>query len=463
MPQRPANRHAIEIGAISSQIEGFDRYNSVTSQLLFQSADRPTLSIVGVLGAIVEVLEVAQQGRDAIYAQIARNMFNLESSLHPRLATAINDFKREMSTSTYMNRPELWTYVARYKAEFKEGRRVVLVPHSQGNFFANEGYNQLFVELGQSSPLKKSMGIVGLATPTGLMADGRDLHVKFANDWIRCVPPTSLAPNLGNASTPPTQILMDICLLTTGNNNASELAHWPDTYLYEEDSSKNLLKSHLARLGTELEYPPLPLWRSTTYQHVVAMGVNPNCASTVLSLNNITKIEVLQGELKGKTFEAVTSRECDGRGRAEDQIATFENYPIGQFGEFKATYHITQIYSPGVGNPAAHDWKEAKTTFMEYSTGGVNGCQLAVNRKRYGEFMMRFDLIDCSPLQYVPPGGTDWPYVSCQLSNEDLISRGFVGWSTPTVALVPFDPRALEPTCSSAEQLYNAVIPPKTN
>ena len=63
MPQRYANRHAIQIGATASQLASFDRYTSVTSELLFQSADYPTgESLVSILGNVAELLEVGQQG-----------------------------------------------------------------------------------------------------------------------------------------------------------------------------------------------------------------------------------------------------------------------------------------------------------------------------------------------------------------------------------------------------------------
>lgn len=55
-------------------------------------------------------------------------------------------------------------HIARYRFEIKEkNRKVILVPHSQGNFFANEAYKWLLENDGSS--VANKINVIGIATP----------------------------------------------------------------------------------------------------------------------------------------------------------------------------------------------------------------------------------------------------------------------------------------------------------
>lgn len=95
---------------------------------------------------------------------------------------------------------DLQRLTARYRQETNAGRKVVLVPHSQGNFYANLAFEELSLNGGMPAQLVK---IVGVATPTSFIAPGSGLYVTVQQDFIRYVPgalaPTLSTPDCGTA------------------------------------------------------------------------------------------------------------------------------------------------------------------------------------------------------------------------------------------------------------------------
>lgn len=68
-----------------------------------------------------------------------------------------------------------------YEARLMEGDRVIIVAHSQGNFFANAAYDLL--KQGQSRSRLKSLRIISVATPAPRVAGGGP-HFTVENDGI---------------------------------------------------------------------------------------------------------------------------------------------------------------------------------------------------------------------------------------------------------------------------------------
>ncbi len=54
------------------------------------------------------------------------------------------------------------SHIQKYQGDLKEGKRVLLIAHSQGNLFANQGVRELMNEYGGS------LGMIGMASPAGL-------------------------------------------------------------------------------------------------------------------------------------------------------------------------------------------------------------------------------------------------------------------------------------------------------
>jgi hypothetical protein len=86
------------------------------------------------------------------------------------------------------HRPNLDAQIAAYKESIKLGHGVVVVAHSQGNYYTNEAYQ------GLDNWMKDYFNMMGVATPADHVAGGGP-HVTFHNDIINMIP-TALPSNL---------------------------------------------------------------------------------------------------------------------------------------------------------------------------------------------------------------------------------------------------------------------------
>lgn len=88
-----------------------------------------------------------------------------------------------------------------YMKQIKEGKKILLVAHSQGNFFGNQAYGVL------NSTAKQSFGIVSVANPDSSVGDGGPYttleedefieYIKWAKDVLGL--PVPMKPNLTNS------------------------------------------------------------------------------------------------------------------------------------------------------------------------------------------------------------------------------------------------------------------------
>ncbi len=85
----------------------------------------------------------------------------------------LQDSARELAVrfdfSTQVAPEDLANHVALYRTSIMEGNKVLVVSHSQGNFFANAAHNKLFEGDGAISDTG-SFGIVAVATPASFVA-----------------------------------------------------------------------------------------------------------------------------------------------------------------------------------------------------------------------------------------------------------------------------------------------------
>lgn len=94
-----------------------------------------------------------------------------------------NDFRRYVevnAAASYSNDADLRTMVDEYLQDLRSGKKVVLVAHSQGNFYANNAYQYI----SQYFPkYKDSVGIVSVGTPANRV-NGGGPYVTNSNDLI---------------------------------------------------------------------------------------------------------------------------------------------------------------------------------------------------------------------------------------------------------------------------------------
>jgi hypothetical protein len=88
-------------------------------------------------------------------------------------------------------------------SEIKQNHTAVCIGHSEGNLFCNLAYRTiaesgLLNNLGITLPNQTALEVIGIATPTSYMADGRNSYITVCNDIVALVP-NSLSPNFGQS------------------------------------------------------------------------------------------------------------------------------------------------------------------------------------------------------------------------------------------------------------------------
>lgn len=76
------------------------------------------------------------------------------------------------------NDPDLQVQVSDYRKDLKQGKKVVIVAHSQGNLYANFAY-RYFQNHPEYSKYKRSIGIVGVGTVSNQVADQTPFNGQY--------------------------------------------------------------------------------------------------------------------------------------------------------------------------------------------------------------------------------------------------------------------------------------------
>lgn len=97
-----------------------------------------------------------------------------------------------VTKNTYVLDPDLRRHVKVYKYYLSLNKEILTVAHSQGNFYANEGYEMLSTE---NKDLR--FKIVAVATPSYYVAGNGD-YITLKSDGIIALVPGSLPPNTIN-------------------------------------------------------------------------------------------------------------------------------------------------------------------------------------------------------------------------------------------------------------------------
>ncbi len=98
------------------------------------------------------------------------------------LQESAQEFAVRFDFSTQVAPEDLSNHVALYRSSIAEGNKVLVVSHSQGNFFANAAYNKLFEGDGAISDTG-SFGIVAVATPASFVA-GNGPYTTLVEDVV---------------------------------------------------------------------------------------------------------------------------------------------------------------------------------------------------------------------------------------------------------------------------------------
>ena len=96
---------------------------------------------------------------------------------------------RKFNEDMVSNDPDLPKHIRQYVADLVSGKKVVIVAHSQGNFYANNAYRFIRSEY---SEYKDSIGIVSVANPSNYVEGGG----SYALDDVYTTNPVDLIINL---------------------------------------------------------------------------------------------------------------------------------------------------------------------------------------------------------------------------------------------------------------------------
>src|SRR5262249_6413226 len=150
-------------------------------------------------GFLQDLLESVIQDLETDFTEFWRIMAGLDFMPDSFVAAAQRIAVEADSAAVVIN-TDLQRHIAFYQAKILEGKKVVLVSHSQGNFFANQAFPLL------TASQKLSFGIVSVANPDSFVADG-GLYTTLLEDLVVAAVrlakeeaelPTPLVPNATN-------------------------------------------------------------------------------------------------------------------------------------------------------------------------------------------------------------------------------------------------------------------------
>lgn len=93
--------------------------------------------------------------------------------------------------STRVAPTDLNNHLALYRSSINAGKKVVVVAHSQGNFFANAAYERLHI--GHDAITSRSFGIVSVANPAGFVGGGGPYTTLFEDLVIEAIAASTIS------------------------------------------------------------------------------------------------------------------------------------------------------------------------------------------------------------------------------------------------------------------------------
>lgn len=140
----------------------------------FTIAYNPTANL------ILDLWESAHQRLDGEAAQFLRMLNGIEA-MPDWFQDLVKEKAARIVESELVGNQTLQEHATLYRAKVLEGKKVIIVAHSQGNFFANAAYAVLYE--GENTLTTRSVGIVSVANPASFVG-GNFPYTTLTNDLV---------------------------------------------------------------------------------------------------------------------------------------------------------------------------------------------------------------------------------------------------------------------------------------
>lgn len=195
-----------------------------------------TTALFGVADLFESFIQDISTDATAFWRSLA-GLIPMPTSLQ---ATILN-FATLIDKAALLSNQDLSTQVTAYQKSILEGKKVIVVSHSQGNFFANQAHGNL------SSSEKNSFGIVSVANPDSFVA-GEDppIYTTLCEDFIWGIPGALVFNVINNPAE------CDPSPLTTPNVSAHNFI---ESYLAPNSNSESQILSDIVSVRAGLSPP----------------------------------------------------------------------------------------------------------------------------------------------------------------------------------------------------------------
>ncbi|MEL6612105.1 MAG: hypothetical protein AAFQ53_08430 [Bacteroidota bacterium] len=138
-------------------------------------------------GTLLDFLQAIQQWDDDFTVSVYRWIAGIEAA-PDWFRDAYLDYITAIDAANYVRDRDLAAFVDRFSQLIDQGNRVLLVPHSQGNFYANQAHRLIQDD---------ALSILGVASPASLV-EGGGSYVSLQGDLVVEGTPRALPPNVAN-------------------------------------------------------------------------------------------------------------------------------------------------------------------------------------------------------------------------------------------------------------------------
>jgi len=200
----------------------------------------------GFMGDLYESLR-QRRASDNFSVSFWRWIGNLEA-VPEDVRQFINTAVAEFDVSEHFGTEDIANHLAFYRTSIAEGKKVLLVSHSQGNLFANAAYQVLYEDTNHLAT--RSFGIVAVATPASFVAGGGSYVTLSEDVVITAIAATSVAAG----TVPP--LAPNVTNVGDGTDNEDWKGHsFGDAYMIFGSRSESIILSDIFSVIASLESP----------------------------------------------------------------------------------------------------------------------------------------------------------------------------------------------------------------